>query len=183
MALIDLLIDRLVDYKAGVVRCADDARSIRDAVNRVRIEHHIVRLVVPAGLPAGWLDPEHRQSDDPALSVDELDASAGVLTGSAVTIAETGTIVLDAGPHCGRRAITLVPDLHVCVVRAEQIVHSVPEGLDRLDPTRPLTFISGPSATSDIELNRVEGVHGPRELVVIIASDSGRESALDDVDR
>ena len=109
-----------------------------------------------------------RDDGPDGLSVAILDATDGVLTGCAVAIAETGTLVLDGSPDQGRRAITLVPDYHLCVVAADRIVGDVPEGLGRLDPTRPLTFISGPSATSDIELNRVEGVHGPRTLEVII---------------
>jgi L-lactate dehydrogenase complex protein LldG len=116
----------------------------------------------------------HAHLDDPPMSVDELDACDGVLTACAVAIALTGTIVLDAGPGQGRRALSLIPDLHICVVRAHQIVAGVPDGFGVLDRSlrmrRPLTFISGPSATSDIELTRVEGVHGPRRLEVVVAS-------------
>jgi L-lactate dehydrogenase complex protein LldG len=167
--LLELLTARLIDYKATVLRCADSDQAIAAAVTGVLSAGSVTRLVVPVGLPEAWLAAEHRQPDDPPLTLGILDRAEGVLTGSAVAIAETGTIVLDASPSCGRRVITLVPDLHIVVVRAGDVVPTVPDGVARLDPSRPLTFISGPSATSDIELNRVEGVHGPRQLVVILA--------------
>ncbi|MDP9885052.1 L-lactate dehydrogenase complex protein LldG [Sinomonas atrocyanea] len=166
--LVDLLVDRLEDYKARVevVGPADLPEAIR-----TRLEGKT--FVAPAGLPADWLHPslaERRATDSPEepLGVDRLDAIDAVVTGSAVSIAETGTIVLDGSADQGRRAISLVPDHHVCVVPVETIVGIVPEGFARLDITRPLTLISGPSATSDIELERVEGVHGPRTLDVLI---------------
>jgi L-lactate dehydrogenase complex protein LldG len=168
--LIDLLIDRLQDYKATVVRCADSDQGIAAAIAGVMDERSLDRLVTPGPGLQAWLPAARSIADLPPLPVDLLDRAEGVLTGSAVAIAETGTIALDASPRCGRRVITLVPDLHVCVVRADQIVQSVPEGIARLDPTAPLTFISGPSATSDIELDRVEGVHGPRQFIVVVAS-------------
>ena len=125
-------------------------------------------MVVPPGLSLDWLPPSISALVDDGLSQDEIAAADGVITGAAVAIAETGTIVLDGSPDQGRRIITLLPDLHICVLRPEQVVASVPEAVARLDPRRPLTWISGPSATSDIELNRVEGVHGPRNLHVIL---------------
>jgi L-lactate dehydrogenase complex protein LldG len=166
-ARLDLLVDRLVDYKASVTRCGPDAvpKAVADALSDAG------RIVVPAGLPGDWLSAYRGTvlSDGPQpLAVADLDGADAVLTGCAVAVAETGTIVLDAGPGQGRRALTLVPDHHVCVVAADQVVGNVPTALRRLTPTRPLTFISGPSATSDIELNRVEGVHGPRRLDVIL---------------
>lgn len=160
--LLHLLRDRLVDYKATVVETQEDGipAAITGALQKID-----GTVLIPPGLPAAWC-PDG-VGDDGQTPV-ELDGFAAVVTACAAACAETGTIVLDAGPDQGRRAITLVPDVHVCVVRAEQVVQTVPELLARLDPGRPTTFISGPSATSDIELERVEGVHGPRTLVVVL---------------
>ncbi|WP_422934390.1 LutC/YkgG family protein [Sinomonas sp. P47F7] len=168
-ALVELLVDRLEDYKARVEVVP---RSEVAAAIRTRLEGK--EFVAPEGFPAEWLDPSLaeravRDSREAPLAVVRLDGLDAVVTSSAVSIAETGTIVLDGSPDQGRRAISLVPDHHVCVVPVGTIVGIVPEGFARLDVTRPLTLISGPSATSDIELERVEGVHGPRTLDVIIA--------------
>jgi L-lactate dehydrogenase complex protein LldG len=170
--LLDLLVDRLVDYRA-MVRRAAAAAAIPGAVAAALAERGARRVVVPAGLPPAWLaevDGVERVGDDPPLPAAALDQLDGVLTACAVAIAETGTIVLDAGPGQGRRALSLVPDYHLVVVTADQVVATVPEAVARLDPTRPRTWISGPSATSDIELTRVEGVHGPRTLEVVVAA-------------
>ena len=166
-----LFAERVADYRATVhrVRPQQLGRAIGAALRRRGAD----TVVAPTDLPATWrVDGTTWLLDDPPLPVDELDAAGGVLTGCAIAIAETGTIVLDAGPTQGRRALTLVPDYHLCVVRAKQVVGTVPEALAALDPVRPLTFISGPSATSDIELNRVEGVHGPRTLEVLLVTPS-----------
>lgn len=128
--------------------------------------------VISADLPPDWVTGIHTVVDDPPVGLNVLDTVDAVVTGCALGIAATGTIVLDAGVAQGRRALTLVPDHHVCVIRAGQIVDTVPQAFSALDPTRPLTFISGPSATSDIELQRVEGVHGPRTLDVVIVGDA-----------
>jgi len=183
-ALAELLAENLADYRAHVHRCApaELPATIADLLER----HGSTSVGVPAGLPPQWLSgisglsgfaghsgSIRQVSDSPALTARDLDAVDSVVTGCALAIAETGTIVLDAGPGQGRRMLTLVPDHHICVVRAPgQIVASVPLALPRLDPARPQTWISGPSATSDIELDRVEGVHGPRVLdVVLVAED------------
>jgi len=171
-ALTDLLIDRLVDYRALVRQSSVDDL---DATIATALEERGARTVVaPAGLDPSWTASlpvnvlVDGLSPGDQLSVSELDAVDGVITNCAVAIAETGTLILDGSPGQGRRVLTLIPDYHVCVVLPDQIVADVPQALARLEPTRPLTMISGPSATSDIELNRVEGVHGPRTLEVII---------------
>jgi L-lactate dehydrogenase complex protein LldG len=169
----DHFAERVADYSARVTRCGAAEREITAAVGEACARHGARRLAVPADLPEAWI-PEGVEPlrDDPPLTVGALDGADGALTGAAAAIAETGTIVLDGGATQGRRALTLVPDLHVCVVRAADIAASVPALFAALGDTagrRPVTFISGPSATSDIELRRVEGVHGPRRLEVVIA--------------
>jgi L-lactate dehydrogenase complex protein LldG len=142
-------------------------------------ERGVQRLAVPVDLPTDWLPSQVEiVTDNPPLTSEELELCDGVLTSCALAIAETGTLVLDGGARQGRRALTLLPDLHLCVVLAEQILGTVPEALTWLSPhpERPITFISGPSATSDIELSRVEGVHGPRKLVVLIVTDGSSAS-------
>ncbi|WP_306326121.1 LutC/YkgG family protein [Streptomyces venezuelae] len=169
--LIDLLHENLADYRAHVHRTPPD--GVAELIARLLDERGARSVVVPPGLPEEWLTATaaERRGDEPRLTPYALDGIDAVVTGCALAIAETGTVVLDGGPGQGRRALTLVPDLHVCVVRApEQVAASVPDALPRLDPTRPLTWISGPSATSDIELDRVEGVHGPRTLEVILVT-------------
>jgi L-lactate dehydrogenase complex protein LldG len=158
---VELFAERVADYRA-IVHTVND---VPDALQTLKGK----RIVAPQDVPSAWLIDGVTWLHEP-LTIDELDQADGVLTGCAVAIADTGTIVLDGGEAQGRRALTLLPDYHLCVVRADQIAASVPEALQRLEPTRPLTFISGPSATSDIELNRVEGVHGPRTLEVLIVT-------------
>lgn len=162
-ATIELFAERVADYRADVRVVADVAGGVASVCSG--------RVGVPRGLPSEWRPATAEIVEDRGLTARELDALDGVVTGCTVAIAETGTIVLSGGATEGRRALSLVPDLHVCVVRAQQIVELVPEALAAVDPRRPLTFISGPSATSDIELSRVEGVHGPRTLVVLIVNE------------
>lgn len=167
MDIAKLFVERVRDYRATVHRTT--AAALPATVATVLAARGVMRLAVPAGIADDWLSgvAAERVRDDPPLAFRELDVLDGVITGCAVAIAETGTIVLDGGPGQGRRALSLLPDLHVCVVRAAQVVGTVPEALERLSATRPQTWISGPSATSDIELQRVEGVHGPRTLDVV----------------
>ncbi len=189
-ALAALLADRVRDYAAEAERVsgADVGSAVRAACERLGIG----RLLVAPGVPGAWWPAGAGEQGRPqaagegrSVGVEEddgrpaaaLDAVDGVLTGCATAIAETGTVVLDGRPPCGRRALTLVPDRHICVVRVEQIVERVPEAITALQPgvvgeRVPVTFVSGSSATSDIELERVEGVHGPRRLLVLIAGGS-----------
>ena len=170
--IVEQFAERAAEYKAKVSRVAES--ELPGTIHEALKARGVKGLVVPAGLPETWVpDDVEVLRDGAGLTNDELDRSDGVLTGCALGIAQTGTIVLDAGEAQGRRALTLLPDYHLCVVRADQVVGLVPEALAQLrdtvvDERRAVTFISGPSATSDIELNRVEGVHGPRTLEVLI---------------
>jgi L-lactate dehydrogenase complex protein LldG len=182
-ALLDLLAGRLIDYRSQVRRT--EPAKLLDTVRAALADRGARRVVLPPGLDLpgssqpgpgqpgpghiGTLDGVELITDN-GLSARELDQMDGVITRAAVAIAETGTIVLDAGPGQGRRALSLIPDYHLCLIDAAQVVALVPEAVARLRPDRPLTWISGPSATSDIELDRVEGVHGPRTLEVILIS-------------
>ncbi|MEU7844045.1 LUD domain-containing protein [Micromonospora sp. NPDC049114] len=161
---VDQLAQRLTDYRAHVHRATEAAvaATIADLLPAG------ATVVVPPGLPPAWLPSTVTTLTDDGLDHGRIGASDAVVTAAAVAIAQTGTIVLDGSPDQGRRVLSLLPDRHVCVVRAEQVVATVPEALARLTPHRPLTWISGPSATSDIELIRVEGVHGPRHLHVVL---------------
>lgn len=165
---------------ADVDRFADSVAEYRARVHRIarsEISATVAELlgdgtaIVPPDVPQSWVANSSTVTDHPPLSVYELDRADAVVTGCAVGIAVTGTIVLDGGAAQGRRAITLIPDHHICVIGDRQIVDTVPQAFAILDPVRPLTFVSGPSATSDIELQRVEGVHGPRTLDVLIVPD------------
>jgi L-lactate dehydrogenase complex protein LldG len=169
-ALVSLFEERAGDYRATVRRCetGEVGQVIADAVAGRGAE----RIGVPVGFPAEWSALlSGAVPDEPPLDVAALDGLDGVVTTVTVAIAETGTIVLDTGAGQGSRAFTLVPDYHLAVVRTGQIVGAVPDAVAALDPGRPLTWISGPSATSDIELSRVEGVHGPRTLDIVIVSE------------
>lgn len=171
---VDEMVDALVDYTAQVERVKAD--GIEDAIAQFLADANSV--VVPAGLPKEWAEAAGRDGrevrvDDPALTNDELDKTDAVVTASRVAVANSGTIILDAAADQGRRAITLVPDTHVIVLRADAIKATLPEAVAVLakNPTRPTTWIAGPSATSDIELVRVDGVHGPRNLRIVLVED------------
>jgi L-lactate dehydrogenase complex protein LldG len=177
--LVALFAETVADYRAEVRTAAPP--DVGGAIAAALQSHACTSVVVPAGLPEAWTGAvtavAEVVTDTTSTSAAKLDAVDAVVTAAAFGIATTGTIVLDHGPDQGRRAISLVPDVHVCVVRADQVVHDVPDAVHLLRPAvdakppAPLTWVSGPSATSDIELERVEGVHGPRTLVVVLVTD------------
>lgn len=172
---LEVFIERVVDYKATLVRCAPD--DVPEHIVEGLRAHDVRSVVLPAGLADSWRSAIvaagiEVRDDEPRLTRAQLDSIGGVVTACAVGSAQTGTIVLDHGPDQGRRALSLMPDVHVCVIRAEQVVSDVPEAIartaDAMRAGQPMTWISGGSATSDIELSRVEGVHGPRTLHVVL---------------
>ena len=172
---VELFCERVADYRAEVVRVG--AASLGDQIERVLAAHGARRVGIPSGLRAEWRPSGCTLVPEETLDTAGFDTLDGALTGSTAAIAETGTIVLACGPEEGRRALTLVPDLHICVVERGDIVELVPEAMRRVGELvrtdrRPLTLVSGPSATSDIELSRVEGVHGPRNLFVLVAKEA-----------
>ncbi|MEU5910045.1 LUD domain-containing protein [Micromonospora sp. NPDC047527] len=161
---LDKLVERLTDYRAHVHRVTEAA--VAETIAGILPTGGTV--VVPPGLPPSWLPSTVTALPDDGLDNARIAAADAVVTAAALAIAQTGTVVLDGSPDQGRRVLSLLPDRHICVVRADQVVATVPEAVARLTPHRPLTWISGPSATSDIELIRVEGVHGPRQMHVIL---------------
>jgi len=177
--IVDQFVEFAAEYKAKVrrIRGEELAQAIFDTLK----EYGARRVVIPVDLPPFWISDGLEVTPDVDLDYSDLDHMDAVITGCAVAIAETGTVVLDAGHAQGRRAITLIPDHHVCVIFEEQIVESVPEAVDELRGAvmngQPLTWISGPSATSDIELSRVEGVHGPRKLAILIVANADANEA------
>lgn len=172
--ILDQFAEYVAEYEAAVHRVGEE--DLPEAIQKALERRGVEKLVVPSDLPEEWLPDDVellKESPEDQLTNDELDGSDGVLTGCALGIAQTGTVVLDSGAAQGRRALTLVPDYHLCIVKEEQVLGLVPEAIEQLGDAvkgegRAVTFISGPSATSDIELERVEGVHGPRTLEVLI---------------
>jgi L-lactate dehydrogenase complex protein LldG len=172
-AVIDLFVERLASAHVDVRRVA--AGDVPAEVARVCAERGVRRLGVPPGLPPDWRPAGVEVVEDDELSPAALDALDAALTGCTLAIAETGSLVLAAGPADGRRALSLVPDIYLCVVRDEQVEPDLPAAMPRIaalvrETGLPVVFVSGPSATSDIELHRVEGVHGPRKLIVLLVA-------------
>uniref|UniRef100_E6Q073 LUD domain-containing protein n=1 Tax=mine drainage metagenome TaxID=410659 RepID=E6Q073_9ZZZZ len=166
-AIVERFEDRLREYEAGVYQ-APEASEIPHAIGTILRARGKRGLAIPRGIPAEWLPEGFAFEDAAEFDAAALDRSPGVLTSCAVAIAETGTIVLQNAAGQGKRMLSLVPDYHLCVVFASQIVATVPESFPRLEATLPTTFISGPSATADIEMTRIKGVHGPRVLDVLL---------------
>jgi len=169
--------ERAGEYRAEV--SIIDKNKVKENIEKACRKHQVKKLVLPPGFPEKWIpgSVELIMDDGGKLSKEDLNNSDAVLTGCLLAIAQTGTIVLDAGPGQGRRVLTLLPDFHICVVKSDQIVEIVPEAFSKLRQAYagklpPITFISGPSATSDIELSRVEGVHGPRRLKIFIVANT-----------
>jgi L-lactate dehydrogenase complex protein LldG len=167
-AVIELFEDRLKDYGARIFHSAP--AEIRQTIVQVLADRGARRIVVPTGVPSEWLGESVTFVEDLELPCDVLNQLDGVLTTATVAVAATGSIVLQHGPGQGRRAITLIPDYHLCIVRADQIVETVPAAFALIKGTLPTTFISGPSATADIEMTRIKGVHGPRFMDVVLVS-------------
>ena len=157
---------RIVDYGANVFKTT--AEQLRETIESILTARGAKRIVIPTGVPADWLPTTTKFTEDLDLSYEKLEQFDGVLTGATVAIAATGSIVLQHGRGEGRRALTLIPDYHLCIVRADQVVETVPAAFARLDHTKPTTFISGPSATADIEMTRIKGVHGPRFMDMVL---------------
>jgi L-lactate dehydrogenase complex protein LldG len=166
----ELLADRLRDYRANVVKC--DEMTVSTTINDLLVARGSNSVAAPADTPPNWLGALDAivHLDDPTLSISELDAIDATVTGCSVAIAQTGTIILDSGAHQGRRVLSLIPDHLIVVIRDEEVVEVVAEGVARLRADSTQTWISGPSATSDIELERIEGVHGPRNLDVVLVT-------------
>jgi L-lactate dehydrogenase complex protein LldG len=167
---VETFADRLRDYGCGVYRCSE--ADLPDTIGHVLKARGKRALLIPSGLSRQWLPADVAFICDPAMMNQELDRAEGVVTGCAVAIAATGTIVLAHSPAAGGRALTLIPDYHLCIVREEQVIETVPEGIEQMAPlsSQPLTTVAGPSATADIEMTRVKGVHGPRTLDVVLLS-------------
>ena len=165
---VELFGDRLRDYGSGVYRC--QSNEIAPAIDNVLSQREKRRLLVPSGFPAKWLPKSFEFVRDSGLTKQEINDVESVLTGCALAIASTGTIILRHSPQEGRRALTLIPDYHLCIVLEDQVVETVPEGMRAISAfaAAPITTISGPSATSDIEMTRIKGVHGPRTLDVLL---------------
>jgi L-lactate dehydrogenase complex protein LldG len=169
---LDLLQERLRDYDATVVRC--EPTQVTTTLKAVMTSVQVHRIAIPDGLHSSLLPSGFEFNLDNGLSPSDLDSMDAVLTGCTLAIAETGTLVLQNVPGQGRRALTLVPDVHICLVRSSDVVETVPQAFARLQSTAtlPTTFVSGPSATADIEMTRIKGVHGPRFLHLILIEDA-----------